>query len=178
MMLRDRRRSLLLNRVIEPGRIKFSLLACCVSLVGTAAVAQRSSEPAKSDQRSTQAESSPAADKVPAGGCMPIGLTARGDLVFPLQCRELIERERGPISEEQTRAVQQKLDSASQTLPKMPAIKQREAGALEQREAVRKKKPSRQARQKQTAPMLIAPQEADLETTGDAEHKSGPSDER
>jgi hypothetical protein len=30
---------------------------------------------------------------------MPIGLTARGDLVFPMQCRELIERERGPIQD-------------------------------------------------------------------------------
>jgi hypothetical protein len=109
---------------------------------------------------------------------MPIGLTAKGDLVFPLQCRELIERERGPISEQQTRAVQQKLDSASQTVPKMPAIKQREVGAPEQREPVRKKKPSRQVRQKQTAPMLITPQEADLETTGEAENKSRPGDER
>lgn len=109
---------------------------------------------------------------------MPIGLTARGDLVFPLQCRELIERERGPISEEQTRAVQQKLDSASQTVPKTPATKQKEVGAPEQREPVRKKKSSRQARQKQTAPMLIAPQEADPETTGDAEDKFRPSDER
>ena len=102
---------------------------------------------------------------------MPIGLTARGDLVFPLQCRELIERERGPISERQTRAVQQKLDSASQTVPKMPATKQKKVGAPEQREPVRKKKLSRQAPQKQTAPMLIAPQEADPETTGDAENQ-------
>src|SRR6266567_3659422 len=39
-------------------------------------------------------------DNVPPGGCMPIGLTARGDMVFPMQCRELIERERGPIPEE------------------------------------------------------------------------------
>src|SRR5882757_10656910 len=170
--MRDRRRSPLLSRVIEPGRIIFSLLTCCILFVGAAAIAQTSSEPAKADQRSTQAESSPAADKVPAGGCMPIGLTARGDLVFPLQCRELIERERGPISEEQTRAVQQKLDSASQTVPKTPATKQKEVGAPEQREPVRKKKLSRQAPQKQTAPMLIAPQEADPETTGDAEIKS------
>src|SRR3981081_2189816 len=177
MMLRDRRLSPLLSRVIEPGRTKFSLLGCCILLVGTAAIAQTSSEPAKSDQRSPRAESSPA-DKDPAGGCMPIGLTARGDLVFPLQCRELIERERGPISEEQTRAVQQKLDSASQTVPKTPATKQKEVGAPAQREHVRKKKPSRQARQKQTAPMLIAPQEADPETTGDAEDKFRPSDER
>src|ERR1700737_2040901 len=161
MMLRDRLLSLLLSRVIEPARIKFSLLACCISLVGTAAIAQTSSEPAKSDQRSTQVESS-TADKVPAGGCMPIGLTARGDLVFPLQCREPIERERGPISEEQTRAIQQKLDSASQTIPKIPATKQKEVATPEQpREHVRKKKPSREARQKQTAPVPIAPQEAD-----------------
>jgi hypothetical protein len=27
---------------------------------------------------------------------MPIGLTARGELVFPMQCRELLDRERGP----------------------------------------------------------------------------------
>src|SRR4030081_1012345 len=99
MMLRDRRLSPLLSRVIEPGRIKFSLLACCILVVATAAIAQTSSEPAECDQRSTRAERSPA-DKVPAGGCMPIGLTARGDLVFPMQCRELIERERGPIPEE------------------------------------------------------------------------------
>ncbi len=40
-------------------------------------------------------------DNVPPGGCMPIGLTARGDMVFPMQCRELIERERGPVPDQQ-----------------------------------------------------------------------------
>jgi hypothetical protein len=34
---------------------------------------------------------------VPTGGCMPIGLTAAGEMVFPLQCRELIEHQRGPV---------------------------------------------------------------------------------
>jgi hypothetical protein len=33
---------------------------------------------------------------VPTGGCMPIGLTASGQMVFPLQCRQLIEHQRGP----------------------------------------------------------------------------------
>src|SRR3977135_4636907 len=103
MMLRDRRLSPLLSRVIEPGRTKFSLLACCILVVGTAAIAQTSSEPAKSDQRSTRAESSPA-DKVPAGGCMPIGLTARGDIGYPLQRRGLIERVTGADSERQNTA--------------------------------------------------------------------------
>jgi hypothetical protein len=32
---------------------------------------------------------------VPApGGCMPIGITVSGDVVFPLQCREFIERQK------------------------------------------------------------------------------------
>jgi hypothetical protein len=32
---------------------------------------------------------------VPAGGCMPIGLTAQGD---PMTCQELMERHRGPVA--------------------------------------------------------------------------------
>lgn len=36
---------------------------------------------------------------LPAGSCMPIGLTARGEIVFPWECRELIEKQRGPVSE-------------------------------------------------------------------------------
>src|ERR1700693_3646324 len=47
-------------------------------------------------------------EDVPPGGCMPIGLTASGEIVFPIQCKEIIERERGrtveqkaAISEEQ-----------------------------------------------------------------------------
>jgi hypothetical protein len=42
----------------------------------------------------------PKQDDIPPGGCTPIGLTARGDIVFPWQCRDLIEKQRGPISEE------------------------------------------------------------------------------
>jgi hypothetical protein len=33
---------------------------------------------------------------VPTGGCMPIGITAQGQLVFPMQCQALLERHRGP----------------------------------------------------------------------------------
>jgi hypothetical protein len=41
-------------------------------------------------------------DGVPAGGCMPIGLTAQGDLVFPMTCQELMERHRGPVASSST----------------------------------------------------------------------------
>jgi outer membrane biosynthesis protein TonB len=76
------------------------LLAGFISVLATAAFAQPDNKPANAmDLRSAQADLQ-RSDAVPAGGCMPIGLTARGDLVFPMQCRELIERERGPIPEE------------------------------------------------------------------------------
>src|SRR5712692_4625978 len=77
------------------------LLAGFISLLAASAAAQPVNKPTNGTElRSAQAEASKP-DGVPAGGCMPIGLTARGDLVFPMQCRELIERERGPIPEKQ-----------------------------------------------------------------------------
>jgi len=36
------------------------------------------------------------AEDVPAGGCMPLGLTAKGELVFPIQCQAPRERHRDP----------------------------------------------------------------------------------
>jgi hypothetical protein len=84
------------------------LLAGFISLVAASAVAQPVNKPTNGmELRSAQAEVSKP-DNVPAGGCMPIGLTARGDLVFPMQCRELIERERGPVPEQQLRIPEQR----------------------------------------------------------------------
>jgi hypothetical protein len=47
-------------------------------------------------------------EDVPPGGCMPIGLTASGEIVFPIQCRELIERERGKTVEPKPAAVEER----------------------------------------------------------------------
>ena len=77
------------------------LLAGFISLLAASAMADPVNKPTNGTElRSAQAEISKP-DNVPVGGCMPIGLTARGDLVFPMQCRELIERERGPVPEQQ-----------------------------------------------------------------------------
>jgi hypothetical protein len=38
------------------------------------------------------------ADDVPAGGCMPVGVTAQGELVFPMQCQGLLEQSRGRLN--------------------------------------------------------------------------------
>jgi hypothetical protein len=40
----------------------------------------------------------------PAGGCMPIGLTASGEVVFPFQCKGFIELQRGNAFEEKPSA--------------------------------------------------------------------------
>ena len=41
-------------------------------------------------------------EDVPPGGCLPIGLTASGEIVFPIQCKELIERQRGAVEQKPT----------------------------------------------------------------------------
>jgi hypothetical protein len=53
------------------------------------------------------AETSTKAD-VPPGGCIPMGVTASGEIVFPIQCRELIERQRGKAVEQKPAAVEEK----------------------------------------------------------------------
>jgi hypothetical protein len=45
----------------------------------------------------TQASQSKS-ERQSSGACTPIGLTANGDIVFPWECRETIEKQRGPIS--------------------------------------------------------------------------------
>jgi hypothetical protein len=47
-------------------------------------------------------------EDVPPGGCMPIGLTASGEIVFPIQCKEFIERARGKAVEQKPAAAEEK----------------------------------------------------------------------
>jgi hypothetical protein len=54
------------------------------------------------------------------GGCMPIGLTVSGEMVFPIECKEFIERHRGKAVEQKPAAVEEK-----------PASKQSEGVAPE-----------------------------------------------
>ncbi len=91
-------------------RMKFSLLTCVISLFSAAALAQTNNDPDNMNQRSPQREGP--TGSIPRGGCTPIGLTARGDFVFPMQCRELIERERGPILDHEVQAPNLKNKSA------------------------------------------------------------------
>src|ERR1700677_1972545 len=77
------------------------------------------------------AETSTKAD-MPPGGCIPMGVTASGEIVFPIQCRELIERQRGKAVEQKPAAVEEKPVAVEEKA----AAKQSEAPALESRTPV------------------------------------------
>jgi hypothetical protein len=126
------------------------LLAGFISLLATAAFAQPDNKPTTAtDLRSAQADVQ-RSDGVPAGGCMPIGLTARGDLVFPMQCRELIERERGPIPEE----------------------KQQISEPRPRQEPSAKTAPAEKVTPVAVAPVEVTPAEKDAATTGQAQERA------
>src|SRR5208282_5428710 len=79
-----------------------------LAVLGTVALPANFDRANAMEQRIAQADPSPAAqaqqpkkqDDVPPGGCTPIGLTASGEMVFPLLCRALLEQQRGPISQQ------------------------------------------------------------------------------
>jgi len=73
-------------------------------------------------------------EDVPPGGCMPIGLTASGEIVFPIQCRELIERQRGKAVEQKPAAVEEKTIAVEEK----PGAQQSEAAAPESSKPVTK----------------------------------------
>jgi hypothetical protein len=88
------------------------------------------------------APAEPAAkEDVPPGSCMPIGLTASGEMVFPIQCKEFIDRARGktvgqqPVAPVEKPAAEQQQEatapSSSKTADKpVEAEKPVETGSL------------------------------------------------
>jgi hypothetical protein len=86
------------------------LLALLLTVMSGAALAQTTGTVNPSP---APAEAS-AKEDVPPGGCMPIGLTASGEIVFPIQCKEFIERQRGKAVEHKPAAEEEK---AGSTLP-------------------------------------------------------------
>jgi hypothetical protein len=87
-------------------------------------------------------------EEPPPGGCMPIGLTASGEIVFPFQCKAFIERQRaanqkpaGALNEKPA-AAEQKPDTAEEkTVAKQPAGTERPAIA-EVKPAAAEEKPA------------------------------------
>jgi hypothetical protein len=109
---------------------------CCVllTMMGGAALAQTTGT-----VNPNPAPAEPAVKQdVPPGGCMPIGLTASGEIVFPIQCKEFIDRERGKAVEQTLPAAAGKPATADEkpaaepkpaVVQEKPAAKESEAGA-------------------------------------------------
>jgi hypothetical protein len=108
--------------------MKRFLLALLLSVMGNAALAQTTGAVNPS---AAPAQPSVNAD-VPPGGCMPIGLTSSGEIVFPIQCKEFIEQHRGKDVEQNPVAAE----------PKPAAVAEPKPAALEEKPAAVEEKPA------------------------------------
>jgi hypothetical protein len=105
------------------------VLALLLSVMSGAAVAQTTGTvtpgPAPAQPSVSQ--------DVPPGGCMPIGLTASGEIVFPIQCKALIEQHRGKDVNPSPAAVEQKPAAVEQK----PATVEQKPAAVEEKTAAK-----------------------------------------
>src|SRR5450755_3096609 len=104
------------------------LLALLLSVMSSAALAQTTSTISPNSSAPAQ---SPGKVDVPPGGCMPIGLTSAGEIVFPIQCKEFIELHRGKDVEPNHTAVEQK-----------PAVVEDKPAAVEEKPVAVAEKPA------------------------------------
>src|SRR6266853_1534875 len=78
-------------------------------------------------------------EDVPPGGCMPIGMTTAGEIVFPIQCKEFIERHRGAAVEDKPAAEQKPaaVEARPAAVEEKPAAVEQKPAAVEQKSAAR-----------------------------------------
>jgi BA14K-like protein len=83
-------------------------------------------------------------DDVPPGGCMPIGMTTAGEIVFPIQCKEFIERHRGAAVEEKPAAEQKPaaIEAKPAAVEAKPAAVEPKPAAVEEKPAAVEQKPA------------------------------------
>jgi len=132
------------TRTLRAGMVCGLLLA----VTGGVALAQTSS-PAETG--TAPAESSAKDDQPPPGACKPIGLTVSGEVVFPLECRDFIERHKAmsppmttpPIPPESRPAAAEANPEAKPVAPEAkPAIVEVKPGTAEAKPATAEEKPT------------------------------------
>ena len=93
--------------------------------------------------------------------CMPIGVTAAGELVFPWECREVIERERGPVSVDLSMPPKETALSQPPQSRAVPELSRPRAKRLPERllrsTMVRRASPRRRAPTRNTSPRSPRP---------------------
>ena len=147
---------LLVSEAGVAGLAASALLTCALLLVtGGALIAQTTGSV---DPNHGPVEPSAKQDvDPPPGGCMPIGVTASGDIVFPLQCKGFIERQQGTAVREKPAATDQKRRPAGEDNPaaaaekppaaeeKPPAAEEKPPAAEDKPAAVEEKPPTKQS---------------------------------
>jgi len=81
----------LLASQIGVARLAAALSPVVITVMGSALFAQTTGS---TNPNPVQADPLAKQDELPPGGCMPIGLTASGEVVFPFQCKDFLERHR------------------------------------------------------------------------------------
>jgi hypothetical protein len=117
------------------------LLALLLSVMSGAALAETTGAVNPS---STPAQPS-ANEDVPPGGCMPIGMTTSGEIVFPIQCKEFIERHRGAAVEQKPASVEAKpvaVEAKPTAVEQKPAAVEAKPVAVEEKPAAVEAKPA------------------------------------
>jgi hypothetical protein len=113
------------------------LLAFVLSVISAAALAQTPGAP---DANPAPAQLTASEDNS-SGGCIPIGLTASGESVFPIQCKAFLERQREAAAEQK------------------PTVAEQQSAAVEEKPAAAEQKPT-VAEEKPAAQQPVAAQEA------------------
>jgi Putative peptidoglycan binding domain len=89
---------------------EFSVMGAMLLLVGSAALAQTT---AAIDPNHAAAPSS-GSDDVPPGGCMPIGVSASGEIIFPFLCKGFLERHGGIVGQPKPAAAEEQKPAAAE----------------------------------------------------------------
>lgn len=147
-------------------------LALLFLLMSSAAPAQTTGTV---DPRPATAQPS-AKEDVPPGGCMPIGLTASGEIVFPIQCRELIERHRGAALEQKPAAVEEKPVAAEEkpvAVEEKPAAVEEKPATAEEKPAAKQSEAAAESSQPANEPVETAPSPRRAEPRGRAVSSNG-----
>ncbi len=126
----------------------------------------RSAEPGGSSPSAGEVAKDQGKESGPFGGCEPIGLTASGELVFPLECKKLIKKPAGaPVAEDKTPA-----DDKTASVNPAPSVPSQAASA--DISAGPEVKPAAAAEAVATTPAASAePKQAAVADTQDAAQK-------
>jgi BA14K-like protein len=112
-----------------------------LAITGGAALAQTTGA---IDQGPAPAQGAAKQEMPPPGGCTPIGLTVAGEIVFPFQCKDFIERQKAmlpkaTVAQEEPHVTEDKPASVAED---KPAAAEDTPPAAEQKPAVADQKPA------------------------------------